>query len=74
MIMAKKGGREVIKNLQNIKIEEPFFMFTNLMETHDPHDEFSLGIGRDIVFFIYFSKINCIPVLLHYWIIKTITL
>ncbi len=49
--MAKKGGREVIKNLQNIKIEEPFFMFTNLMETHDPHDEFSLGIGwQDTVF------------------------
>lgn len=51
MDMRKKGARELLINLQNTKINEPFYLFINLMEMHDPHDRFSLSIGwQDTVF------------------------
>ncbi len=47
----KKGARELLLNLKNSSINDPFYLFINLMEMHDPHDRFSLSIGwQDTVF------------------------
>ncbi len=49
--MSRKGARELLSNLKREKLEEPFLIFINLMEMHDPHDKFSLSIGwQDTVF------------------------
>ncbi|WP_393972141.1 sulfatase-like hydrolase/transferase [Oxyplasma meridianum] len=48
---ADKGGIATIENIRQSKLEEPFFLFVNLMEMHDPHEYKSLKIGwQDSVF------------------------
>ena len=35
-----KGGFNIINNIENISIKEPFFLFINFMEMHDPYINF----------------------------------
>lgn len=39
----QKGAKYVTRELQNSELEEPFFLFINLMEMHDPHIRKSRG-------------------------------
>jgi len=49
--MTNKGGSATIENIGQRGLEEPFFLFVNLMEMHDPHDFRSLKISwQDSVF------------------------
>lgn len=49
--MTDKGGLLTIENIENQRLQEPFFLFINLMEMHDPHDYLSLKISwQDSVF------------------------
>lgn len=48
---ADKGGMATIENIGHQELEEPFFMFVNLMDMHDPHDNVSLNLNwQDSVF------------------------
>jgi arylsulfatase A-like enzyme len=46
-----KGGDKVTKAVANSTLEEPFFLFLNFMETHDPYSSYELrfrdSISRD---------------------------
>lgn len=33
----EKGGKNMLKTIRNLKLEEPFFLFVNFMEAHDPY-------------------------------------
>ncbi len=33
----EKGGKDVLKKVENMGMKEPFFLFTNFMEAHDPY-------------------------------------
>ena len=49
--MTDKGGMATIESIEQGKLEEPFFLFVNLMDMHDPHDYRSLKISwQDSVF------------------------
>lgn len=46
-----KGGNATIEKISNYKLKEPFFLFINLMDMHDPHDNISLNLNwQDSVF------------------------
>lgn len=46
-----KGGHKVLDELQKTNLNEPFFLFLNFMEIHDPLDSVSLKLGwQDSVF------------------------
>ena len=46
-----KGGNIVLKRVEELNTREPFFLFINFMEMHDPHDNISLNIGWPDSFF-----------------------
>lgn len=46
-----KGGQKVIDRIEELNLKEPFFIFINLMEMHDPHDNKSLNLGWADSFF-----------------------
>jgi arylsulfatase A-like enzyme len=49
--MTDKGGQLTIENIERQNLQEPFFLFINLMEMHDPHDYASLKMSwQDSVF------------------------
>ena len=52
-----KGGMEAAGILEKILIDNPFFVFFNFMEMHDPHDKKSLGLGWQDTIFGNISKI-----------------
>jgi len=33
----EKGGRNIVSNVQGMRMKHPFFLFINLMEAHDPY-------------------------------------
>lgn len=33
----EKGGRNTVNNIRRMELKEPFFLFVNLMEAHDPY-------------------------------------
>lgn len=43
--LGDKGGNLVIERIKRDALKEPFFLFINLMEMHDPHDSTSLRFG-----------------------------
>jgi len=49
--LSNKGGDAVIEKINQIELKKPFFLFINLMEMHDPHDNISLNFGWSDSFF-----------------------
>jgi membrane-anchored protein YejM (alkaline phosphatase superfamily) len=49
--LSDKGGIKVIDRIRNFDLKEPFFLFMNLMEMHDPHDNISLKLNWSDSFF-----------------------
>ena len=46
-----KGGIATIEKISSYKLKEPFFLFINLMDMHDPHDNISMNLNwQDSVF------------------------
>lgn len=39
-----KGGRDLIRKIRSVRLKEPFFLFLNFMEAHDPHDQDGLNL------------------------------
>jgi arylsulfatase A-like enzyme len=41
---AEKGGKTILKNIQDqTPLEEPFFLFSNFMELHEPYTEYEMS-------------------------------
>ena len=49
--LCDKGGNLVVNRINKSNLKEPFFLFINLMEMHDPHDSTSLKFGWSDSFF-----------------------
>jgi arylsulfatase A-like enzyme len=49
--LTNKGGEVVIERIIETELNDPFFLFINLMEMHDPHDKISLNFGWSDSFF-----------------------
>ena len=49
--LTDKGGQQVIDRVNELDLKDPFFIFINLMEMHDPHDSRSLNLGWSDSFF-----------------------
>jgi arylsulfatase A-like enzyme len=43
-----KGGDRVATTISNISIEQPFFMFINLFEAHDPYTSYELSLFNNM--------------------------
>ena len=49
----EKGGANIVKNVKKLCLAEPFFLFINLMEAHDPYIS---GKGKDMKWYTSFLK------------------
>jgi len=41
-----KGGNLLLDRMRETKLEPPYFLFANFMETHDPYVEYELDVGN----------------------------
>jgi phosphoglycerol transferase MdoB-like AlkP superfamily enzyme len=42
----RKGGRKILEILDKIKLNEPYFLFINVMEAHDPYTKKDLNVRK----------------------------
>jgi hypothetical protein len=60
----EKGGSSILKTIRNLEFKQPFFLFVNFMEAHDPY----IGAkGKDFNWVTPFLKKETDQKLLHSW-------
>ncbi|MGC8699652.1 MAG: sulfatase-like hydrolase/transferase [Candidatus Micrarchaeia archaeon] len=48
----EKGGKNIVKRVKNMELKEPFMLFINMMEPHDPY----IGVKKDVDWSTSFMK------------------
>jgi len=48
----EKGGKKIVEKVKRLKLKEPFFLFINMMEPHDPY----IGVKKDVDWSTSFMK------------------
>ncbi len=48
----EKGGRNIVKKVRDMELKEPFMLFINMMEPHDPY----IGVKKDVDWSTSFMK------------------
>lgn len=59
----EKGGKRILKKVKELDLKEPFFLFINIMEPHDPY----IGVKKDVDWSTSFLKKGPRKEEVEYW-------